>query len=314
MQKATAPKKLSVTAYLEGGLGRDSNVTSSNPSNPVSLPGGDIPQTADPADPVIHRDNYLSWALGSELNYQFSDSFGAFAGVDSRYHDYSKQNPSDYGTLDGRIGTTLGSGKFVTRLTVNKGRYFQERDSVRDSSGLNVDFRYQANERNQFSLTNSAVRYRFQVRDPTADPRGNNYNSYLASLGWLNVSASGRLLTAFNLNFGGEDTAPPNYIDAREDGNAKVTGGRFFVQYAFTDATSAFLSSGLQISRYKDLNSALREKREDKLFDAALGLNWQFGKAWTLRPLVSWTRNKSNYTLVDFTKTDYSLSLRYDFR
>jgi hypothetical protein len=222
--------------------------------------------------------------------------------------------PSDYGTLDGRIGTSFGSGKFVTRMTLNKGRYFQDRDSVRDSSGLNVDFRYQTNDRNQLSLTTSAIRYRFQVRDPEADPRFNDYNAYLASLGWLNVSASGRLLTAFNLNFGGEETAAPNDLDPRKDGNAKVTGIRFFGQYAFTDLTSAFVSTGLQSSRYKEFNVVLLDKREDKLIDAALGLNWQFGKAWTLRPLVSWTRNKSNYTLVDFKKTDYSLSLQYDFR
>jgi tetratricopeptide (TPR) repeat protein len=95
MQKTTAPKKLSVTAYLEGGMGRDSNVSSANSSNPVLLPSGDsVSQTRDPNDPVVHRDKYLTWAIGSEINYQVNDSLGTFAGVDTRYRDYSKQNPS----------------------------------------------------------------------------------------------------------------------------------------------------------------------------------------------------------------------------
>jgi outer membrane protein len=72
MQRGAAPKKLTVTAYIEGGFGRDSNVTSANASNPVILPGAaPIQQTTDPNDPVVRRDSYLTWALGSELGYQF---------------------------------------------------------------------------------------------------------------------------------------------------------------------------------------------------------------------------------------------------
>ena len=54
--------------------------------------------------------------------------------------------------------------------------------------------------------------------------------------------------------------------------------------------------------------------REDKQYDANLGINWHMDKVWTLRPQVAYLRNNSNIVIYQHDRTDISLTVRRDFK
>ena len=83
--------------------------------------------------------------------------------------------------------------------------------------------------------------------------------------------------------------------------------------------TELFAGIGTQASKYDLANAAFSTAtesriRDDKQFDASIGINWHYDKAWTVRPQVSYMRNNSNIPLYEFDRTDVSVSIRRDFK
>jgi hypothetical protein len=75
----------------------------------------------------------------------------------------------------------------------------------------------------------------------------------------------------------------------------------------------------MQFSRFELANAAFSSPtesvtRDDKQYDANVGLNWHYDKAWTVRPQISYLRNNSNIVIYQFDRTDVSITIRRDFK
>ena len=53
---------------------------------------------------------------------------------------------------------------------------------------------------------------------------------------------------------------------------------------------------------------------KDKLWEATLGCNWQMDRDWSLKPQLYMARNTSNIPLYEYNRSEFSVSLRKDFR
>jgi hypothetical protein len=53
---------------------------------------------------------------------------------------------------------------------------------------------------------------------------------------------------------------------------------------------------------------------KDRTFDVTLGVNWRFAPSWTLRLQGTTTENRSNIALYEYSRTEFSMNLRRDFR
>jgi hypothetical protein len=49
------------------------------------------------------------------------------------------------------------------------------------------------------------------------------------------------------------------------------------------------------------------------LSDAAVGLVWSLRDRWSVRPLLTYTKNRSNADIYTYSRTDASVVLRKDF-
>ena len=75
----------------------------------------------------------------------------------------------------------------------------------------------------------------------------------------------------------------------------------------------------MQFSKYDLANAAFSSPtesltRDDKQYDANVGLNWHLDKAWTLRPQISYLRNNSNIVIYKHDRSDVSITIRRDFK
>ena len=72
-------------------------------------------------------------------------------------------------------------------------------------------------------------------------------------------------------------------------------------------------SAGVTWSRYDGLNGLYLVSRRETLTDAAVGVSWNLGGGFTLRPQLAYITNSSNAELYAYNKADASLNLRFDF-
>jgi tetratricopeptide (TPR) repeat protein len=305
IEQAKSPKRFSLSAYVEIGGGYDSNVNSSTSDNPILLPGANNQPFFLDDSSLEQEDSYGTIGVGAEAGYLINSNWSVYAGGDARYRGYQDIDTANYGTVDSRAGVALNVGRHLFRLGATGGRFFLDQHAYRDSYGANGEWRYQAGDRDQLSVTGqySAYRHLSEVLEV------NDFDQALVSLGWLHVLASGQTLFSLNVNGGHEDD-----VGGRPDGAANLAGARLFVQTAMTEKLGIFTTAGAQFTRYDNVSTSFLEHREDWLYDVTLGLNWQFTDKWSVRPQVSFTKNESNIPLNNFKRGDVALNLRRDFR
>jgi len=305
IEQAKAPKRFALSAYVELGGGYDSNVNSSTADNPIVLPGANNqPFFLDPSS-LETEDSYGTMALGAEMGYVLSPRWSVYAGGDARYRGYEDIDTANYGTLDGRVGVGLNLGRHFFRLGTTGGRFFLDQKAYRESYGGNAEWRYQAGNQDQLSLSGQYTSYR-HLSDVL---ESSDFDQGLLSLGWLHVLASGRTLFSINLNGGREDD-----VGGRPDGAALLGGTRVFVQTALGEKVGVFATAGAQRTKYDNLSDTFLVKRADWLYDVTIGMNWQLNDKWSIRPQLSYTKNESNIPLYGFKRGDVALNLRRDFR
>ena len=308
IEKQESAKKTKGTGYLEAGIGHDSNVNFATSQSQIAVPAlGNLIFTLNPTG-VKAPSTYLGSAFGGEINHQVNPTLGLFAGADVRARDNTAQRMFNSLSTDGRAGVAIGQGDNVVRFGVLAGRYDLDGKTNRDTSGINAEWRHLINSTNQLSAFGQYARYRFE-----SDISVNNFDQSTYGANWLHISSDGKSMVSASL-FAGDERAP-----LRADGGKRFDGLRFGGQMQMNEKTELFGGFGAQFSKYELANAAFSTPtdsltRNDKQYDANLGINWHYDKAWTVRPQIAYMRNDSNIAIYKFDRTDVSIMIRRDFK
>jgi tetratricopeptide (TPR) repeat protein len=293
------------SAYLEGTIGRDTNVNNSTSQSSISVPlFGLTFQLA--ATSIKTPDNYLIGGGGVEVFRTVSDGLGVFAGLDIRQRINQRQDTFDYNKYDGRAGVQYVRDRNTYRMALSYGQYYLDHSYNYENHGFSAEWRRTLDERNVVSVFGLHNRLRF----PDSTLQANNVNQPIIGAGWLRaLNAEGSTFIQGSAYYGYErDT------DSRVDGDRKFWGLRVLGQHGFGEKLAVYASASAQPGDYEKLNFLFQTFRKDRQYDATLGLNYHIDRHWTLRPQVSYTRNQSNIATYDYERYDVSLTLRRDFR
>ena len=290
-----------VVGYVDAGFGRNTNVLSQTSSESVRLAGGAM-QALTPTDRK-RADNYLSYGLGGELIQNIDGGLGVYVGGDFRGRTHNRIDAADYFMLDTRAGLQYASGGHVFRGGVTLGSYNLDNINTRDSAGLTLDWRYMLNQTNQISLGGAATSYRYVP----VTSKTENYDNYVLNLGWTHVFAP-TTVGVLTLTGGTEHAT-----NGRSDGDKHYWGLRAVVQHSFSSQIGTFFTAGRQWSDYSKYNTTYGLDREDRLFDAALGMVWSLPDRWSVRPTLSFISNRSNADIYTYSGRDVSVVVRKDF-
>ena len=308
IEKQESAKKTKTTGYFEATVGHDSNVNFATSQSQIGVPAlGNLIFTLNPTG-VKAPDDYLGFALGGEVNHQVSPTLGLYAGADVRTRSNSTQDRFDSTSLDARAGIAMGEGANVFRLGVLGGKFELDGKNNRDTNGVSAEWRHLINPANQLSAFGQYARYRFESAISV-----NNFDQTTIGANWLHIINDGKGLVSASL-FTGDENAPE-----RADGGKRFSGLRLGGQVQLNEKTELFAGLGAQFSKYQLANAAFSSPtesltRDDKQYDANLGLNWHYDKAWTVRPQISHIRNNSNIVIYKFDRTDVSITIRRDFK
>lgn len=298
-------RQTQITGYAEFGFGRDTNVNNSSSSTTVKVPAlGNLIFTLDPSN-VQRADNYTTYAAGVDINHIIGEGVALYGGVSARQRFNRNADTFDYGSYVAQGGVSYATQSALFRLGVNAENFNLDHNPSRNSAGVAADLRYLLDPANVLLGFAQHSRYRFEQAALTV----NDFDQTLIGGGYLRLFADGASAITMNAFVGSE-----NAINNRADGNKDTTGLRLGGQYRLRDDLDLFASMGAQIGKYDMVNTAFQTQREDKQYDGVVGVTWRWDRDWTVRPQVLRIRNDSNIQINDYKRTEYSVTVRRDFR
>jgi len=307
-------KRTRVSGYMEGTVGRDSNVNNSTSQPQVFVDLFSTMATLDTTN-VKAADSYYAAAAGGEINHGLNANWGLYAGGDLRKRGNHTLNQFDSLGLDAHAGIMYEAKVNRFRVGVLAGQYNLGGLHNSDTSGIKAEWRHVFSPSNQLNAFSQSVKYRFV--DAVMQP--NDFDQQAVGLGWLHVLADGKSTLTGSVHFGTEQdvsrmitVASPD--GGRNDGAKRFSGLRAGGQTAIGEKMTLYGSAGIQVGDYSKVNYYFLRQRSDRLYDLKLGADWHWGRLWTLRPQLSHSRNDSNIAIYGYDRTDVSLTVRRDFR
>jgi len=293
-----------VTGYLEGALGRDSNVNNSTAQSLIYVPLFDVSFRLSSTS-VKTADNYGAVGGGALLTHQIDGPFSLVAGADARVRANARVDAFDNSTYDARGGVQYANGADLLRVLGNYGRYYLDHTYNRDTTGVSAEYQRRVSLKDQLTAYASHSRTRY----PSPLLKSNNVDFNLIGGGVLRTVGERAGAQIGGTLFAGREKD----TDERIDGARRIHGLRASAQSMLAPSVDAFLSAGFQVSDYRKLNIVFSETRRDRLYDIGAGVSWRFARDWSLRPVVTFLRNDSNISVNDYDRYDLSLTLRRDF-
>jgi len=316
-------KRTRLFGYVEGSVGRDSNVNSSTSQSQVQIFDGSVwtSATLDTANVKV-ADNYYSVAAGGEVKYGFNANWGVYAGGGLRKRSNNTNKQFDTRGLDVRAGVQYEAKANRLRIGALGGQNNVGGLHSSDTTGFKAEWHHIFSPGNQLSVFAQSVQYRFV--EPVMQP--NDVDQHAMGLGWLHALSDGKSALFGSVHYGTEkDVAPiiivPGYVNpvinpgsGRNDGAKRFRGLRAGGQTAINEKTTLFASADAQAGDYSKVNYLFQRKRNDRLYDLKLGADWHWDRLWMLRPQLSYSKNSSNIAIYDYDRMDVFLTVRREFR
>jgi len=292
------------TFYLEAGYGHDSNVNASTDQSQVSVPAlGDLTFTLN-ASNVETPDSYATFAVGGQASSQFSPQVLGYVAADVRQRNYREENDFDSLSADLRAGLGYARNRELFKAGIIAGKFRLGGETNRNTTGLTAEWNHFYSATTRSTLLAQHARYRFP--DPAIEV--NDFDQTVIGIAGLRAGDNGRRVL-FGALLAGTESA-----DRRADGGRKFVALRAGAQWPLGESAELFAAAGAQSGRYDKQNAAFLKFRDDKQYDVNLGVNWHFAGSWTLRPQVAHIRNDSNIPIYEYSRTDASVNLRWDWR
>jgi hypothetical protein len=316
---------------VEAGYGHDSSIaTVPDAYNPAYLTSIGVPNT-DPNTPAIASgvsDNFALLNLNMEGRVPFSSAGTyAFLSVDSNNKSYNNHSMMNSHTSLVKGGVSATSGGNTYRFDVARRGYRQEGTAV--SSGYtnnssqnsvvgDARFMLTAHDFWAFTLQYNTPRY---STTPDQDT-----NQTLVGTNFMHIFAlEGSPMVYFGLNHARDrairettKTLTDTSLLTSTNVSRNTNSFMLYTQYSFikdADILAMWMKSSRRDSTAygRAYVSGLPYGRDD-MFVTMLGVNWRPAANWIVHPQWMRIKNDSNIPLYGFQKTEFSLSVKREFK
>lgn len=290
-------------AYLEFGIGNDSNINGGVDNPNVSLPGLGL-VTIAPAG-VETRRSYAQLTAGANVSVPVSPGVAVFGSISGDYklHDASREFDQDNLGVAG--GVSYLAEKNLLRGTLSYGTMGVDYRRFRDVAALTGEWIHQLDELQAFggSLQYAKLDYAGVNDVRTSDLYGAGATYRRALIGpW-------RPLLAFNASYSIEDN----------DRNRDDLGRDIYALRAGISASPAPRWSvgggiGVQLSDYDALDGLFGTTRRDRYLSIDAALSYAYSRNFSLRGELLLSTNRSNIDLYDYRRNVVAVKLRHEFK
>ena len=305
IKHASAPAQKHFEAYVQAGLGWDSNVNGATDSSRVSLPGfGNILVTLD--DSGIEKDSAVaSLDAGFYLEEPTSNDTSIYARGYLNARDPLQEGNFSTQTIGGIVGLLKFAGKNQFRVGITGQKYFVDEHTNYNLGGIRSVWQHNMDSHTRVSLFGeyAAVRYPSQdVRDVNRATAGISITKAFETQGNPVLFAS--------LTGGDEDEKDDNRPDQGRHYYGISTGGLITLRENIT----AIGGLSYQHSRYGARAPLFATTRDDDLYSASAGLIIDVKENWDVRPVIKYTNHDSTLPINDYNRWQAHINVRRTFR
>jgi len=292
-------------AYLDFGLGYDTNVNSATSSSTFAAPGISPGAIFSLSNTSKERsDNFMNLAGGVSFRQPINKEWSAFSALNLNNRLNNDQTTFDFTALDFNGGVRYK--KFVDTFTaaIQASTFELDGTRFRNSHGVTGQWQRDLDDRNQINAYAQAARITY---------KGNSFRDadrYIIGGGWAHVFPGDKSPVLFLSGYGGIEDARDSAADFLSN---DIYGARLGGQLSVSPKLVAYTALGYEYRDYDQRDPAFLKTRRDDQFDLSLGLRYLPGYNWIIRPQISYTNSDSNIVLNDYERTVVSVNFRHDF-
>ncbi len=290
-------------AYLEGGLGYDSNVSSAPGLNSVSVPlfGGALLDLGGGGKEK--SDTFNNLAGGVSVRHPFNLQLSAFGSAAVN----DKKNLSeefDTRTYDVNAGLQYKHAQSTYSIAFQNNHFYLDGDAFRRAYGATVQWLHNIDERNQAGLFMQYSRLNF------VDNSIRNADRTIFGVNAGHIFKAKFTPVLFASLYGGKEDVLDSDFEFLDQ---HLTGLRLGGQLSFNTQWQAFGSLAAEYRNNDETDPIFFKKRKDKQYDVSFGLNFIPAQTWLVKPQFSYSKNESNIELNGFERSILSVNVRKDF-
>lgn len=297
-------KATMLSGYLEAAVGHDSNVNSATGSNQVAIPiFGGVIATLN-ANGVQTGDTFGNVAGGANVRHALNSEWSIFGGANVNQRINSKQTIFNTRGLDGNVGLGYTTAENSYSAALQLQGFDVDNKRYRDGTGATLQWQHDLGNSSQ---TNTYLQYT-ALKYPGQEVR--DANRYVLGAAYASVLGGSYAPAVYAGLYGGEEKEKQSgvpYLGHKLYGLR--TGGEMNI---YAD-TKLFGSISAESRRYGGDDPIFLVTRKDTQADVKVGVNYVMDKLWTLTPLLSYTKNRSNIIINDYKRSMFSIGLRRDF-
>src|SRR5450830_1158050 len=302
IDKATG-QATTFAAYIDIGLGYDSNINSATSTGSIVAPGLAPGLVLTLNNNSVEKDSsYASLAGGVSFKAPIAKDFTVFGGAQASTRTNWREDTFNPSYTDFNLG--LSYKKYIDTFTVSASRNDFEVNSTKflESTGVTGQWQRDIDDANQVSLYGQFINLTYpgqSVRDS---------HRKIVGAGWGHAFNGDKAPVIFLSAYGGKEDADDSQFDYLASDT--IWGLRAGGQLAWNYKTVAFATSSYEHRSYDGTDPSFLEERTDRQFDIAVGLRYTPFPGLTIKPQISYLNNDSNITLFGYDRTVLSVNLR----
>ena len=291
-------------AYLEFGLGWDSNVSSAPDLQSIGVPlfGGLLLDLGNSGK--AKSDHFMNLAGGISFRQPINEQLAVFGGVSGTNRLNGNEMAFDNSALDLNAGLQYRQNKHNFTAALQDNHFDLDAEGFRHAYGATGQYLYNIDPNNQAGLYVQYSRLNYTGNsDRNADRKVIGINAG-------HVFKNDFTPVIYGSIYGGREVARD---DTRQDLSQDVAGMRAGGQLNFSSKWQMQASLGVELRDNDENDTAFLMKRKDHQYDASLGINYFPVQGWSIKPQISYSKNDSNIDLNSYNRTVVSVNVHKDF-
>lgn len=306
IDKATG-QKTAFAAYLDFGIGHDSNINSATSTDTVNV-------SIVPNFPLIplklskasqeQSSNFVSAASGISVKVPVSKNVAAFGSLNGTTKMNLAEEQFDPSSLDYSLGLNIKHNIDNYTVALQGGSFSINSDTFRETMGVSGQWQRTLDDQNQVSAFTQLSKLDYPV-SPIRDAK-----RYVFGGAWGHAFGGDKAKVTYLSAYAGKEETDDNDFDfLGHDLFGVRAGGQLVLNYKLV----AFAGASYEFRDYNGQDPAFLIAREDNQFDFNIGLRYLPGYNFTIKPQVSYINNNSNNDLYEFDRWIVSVNVRKDF-
>lgn len=293
----------SLTAFVEAGLGYDSNPRAGVDNPNIVLPV--LGEVTVPEGGVRAGDRTRQYGGGLRATLPISTRVAVFAAGQADLVRYRRQTDFDQSLYAGSVGLAGRWYENAWRAGASRGYQKLADRPYRHASGVFADWSRPLGGGDAISAGVQLGKLEYSGANAVRDS-----DFWLGVIGWRRAwAAPARPVLDLAINAGRESN-----LNDRRDLSRDLAGARMAFSVAPAARWSIAAALAYQHSRYREPDAILQTVRVDRYLSAELSLAWQVTRDLAVRAELTEAKNESNLALYEYSRRTHMLRGRYEFR